>query len=294
MRRRSAVPGRTPGLLLLLFAVLTAVIVPRFNGTLTGGSAIAATIDPPPRIGSCVSHLDPATALISSTDAQLVPVPSASYDTCEGPIAGEVLSIQSVSELGHEASLEAYDSASVGCSHGMDAYLGAPSGLNKGSAKTDWLPAARYNTLLVGPNRLQRAAGRTWSACVVTSVASTNYARSVRGAFRDGSLVDQFGYCLHSTDLSDWVPCNAAHGAQVLAWGTSLKSGAGPSRADCLAAAAALMGTSDPTKGGVLDVGLIGYDGVGSVQACGVRVDGSRTLVGSVVGIRGADLVWSG
>lgn len=294
MSRGSAAPGRMPGLVLLLVAVLTAVIVPRVNGTPTGGSPVAATVDPPPRIGYCISHLDTSRAVTRSAQARLVPIPSAVYGTCNAPIAGEVLSVQPVSDLGDEASLEAYDSASAGCSHGIDSYLGSPSGLNGRSGVTEWLPAARYNTLLVGPNRIQRAAGRTWTACVVTSVASTSYFHSVRDAVRDGSLQDQFGYCLNSTDLSDWVPCSAAHSAQVLAWGTPVTSGASPSRADCLAAAAALMESSDPTKEGVLDVGLISYEGVGAVQACGVRVDDGRRLIGSVIGIRGRSPAWSG
>ena len=128
---------------------------------------------------------------------------------------------------------------------------------------------------------------------MVTSVASTSYPGPVRDAFDGGSLQDQFGYCLHSTDLSDWVPCSSPHSAQVLAWGTSDTSTGSPSRSDCVAAAAALMGTRDPTEAGQLEVGLIGYEGAGSVQACGIRVQGSRQLAGSVVGIKDAQPVWA-
>lgn len=282
--------GRTAGALLLLVAVLTAVIVPRFNGALTGGTAVSSPVVPPPEIGSCVSRFGP----IASSTSQGVLVPSATYGPCSGPIAGEVLTVRATGDLGRELSAAGYDSALMNCAQGVDAYLGAPPGLNRGPGATAWLPAAQYHTLLVGPDHQQRAAGRTWSACVVTSVASTSYVGSVRGAFDGGKLQDQFGYCLNSTDLSDWVPCSTAHRAQVLAWGTPSRSGASPSKAECSAAAAALMGTTDPTKNGRLDVGLISYEGAGSVQACGVRVDGSRRLAGSVVGIRSALPVMTG
>jgi hypothetical protein len=271
--------------LLLIFAVVTAVIVPRFNGVLTRGTAVSAPVVPPPEIGTCISSFVSARVTAGASSPS-VPVPSAHYGSCAGPIAGEVLSVQASAELGRELSVAGYDSASMTCAQGVAAYLGAPPELNGGSAATRWLPAAQYTTLLVGPDDQQRAAGRTWSACVVTSVASTTYARPVRGAFDGGSLQDQFGYCLNSIDLSDWVPCSTAHSAQVLAWGAPARSGASPSKADCRAAAAALMGTTDPTKGGSLDVGLIGDQGVGSVQACGVQVEGSRRLTGSVAGIK--------
>lgn len=290
--RRSTAPGRGTGWLLLLVAVLTAVIVPRLQSTLTSGIAVAASIDPPPQIGSCVARLDPARADGTAAD-QRVLVPSADYGRCSTPIAGEVLSVQVAADIADQVSPAAYDSASAGCSNAVDAYLGAPAGLNNASEATDWLPAARYTSLLVGPDPYQRAAGRTWSACVVATVASASYERPARGGFTDGSLDEKFGYCLNSTDLSDWVPCSTPHRAQVLAWGTPLRIGAEPARADCLAAAAALMHTTDPTKGSVLDVALISYHGVGSVQACGIRVHSDRKLTGSVVGIRGAPLIWT-
>lgn len=287
---------KTAGALLLLVAVLTAVIVPRFDGTLTGGSAQAAPVDPPPGVGSCISGFDsggPADP-VERSDAPSVLVPSARYGPCQSPIAGEVLSVQTATELGDQVSPAAYDTASAGCSKGIDAYLGEPVGLNPALEATEWLPAARYTTVLVGPDAHQRAAGRTWSACVVTPVATPDYSRPVRGGFTDGSLEDGFGYCLNSTNLSDWVPCTAPHGAQVLAWGTPVRIGTGPSEADCLAAAATLMQTKDPTKGGALDVGLIGYEGSGSVQACGIRVDGDSRLTRSLIGIRDATLPMTG
>lgn len=294
--RRSSVPGRGLGLLVLLVAILTAVIVPRLDGALTGGSAVAAPIDPPPQIGSCVTRFETqsaANSAASTADQKSVLVPGAEYGRCSSPIAGEVLSVQPAAKIADQVSPAAYDSASAQCSSGIDAYLGAPAGLNSGSQATDWLPAARYTTLLVGPDAHQRAAGRTWSACVVTTVASASYARSVRGGFTDERLDDQFGYCLNSTDLSDWVPCSTPHDAQVLAWGTPVRIGTGPMRTDCLAAAAALMQTKDPTKDSALEVGLIGFQGAGSVQACGIRVEGNRKLTGSVVGIRGRSLTWT-
>jgi hypothetical protein len=81
-----------------------------------------------------------------------------------------------------------------------------------------WAPQIRFQYTTVGPDRVQRAGGQHWSACVIGSTDDVPFTGRLENVLTDGTLPSAFGSCLSSADLASAreVPCDQPHATEIL------------------------------------------------------------------------------
>lgn len=288
------VDRRIAGVLLLLLALAVAIALPVLSGKPIPGTAIAAPIAEPPAVGSCVGEFDYPEPGTGTSAARTLPV--AAVVPCAGDVAGEVIFVTTRAAAPQISTLNEFDQANPTCRSQVEKYLGATA-----TAVIDgveWNLNLDVDVVTVGPNARDRAAGRTWSACVLTAADQTYPATSLRSSWQSGTLPDAFGLCWAENLVQRGVPtnCTSPHRtqqigdgfvAQAADSGTGIVSSATPEQvaASCRQLAGTVLKTADPTRGGALTVKVVDDTTGAPYVQCAVAVTGDRKLTGSLIGI---------
>ncbi len=144
------------------------------------------------------------------------------------------------------------------CDRDRLTYLGAAKGLN-----TQWGWQLPVGTIAaVGPTSLQRTAGQSWVACVITpangqAATPARYSGSVRNALDTGVFPVVFATCSTTIGAAGILPgpCDRPHHVEVFGVVTTSPGDTQPGLdARCLKLVSWLMRTPDPTKLGLLRV----------------------------------------
>ena len=282
-------------MLLLLLGLVAAIALPMLAGKPVPGTPVAAVIDEPPAVGSCVgdiSYPDPAVA--DRTSARALPV--ATVVPCSGEVAGEIISVVPRRAAPVVSTLGEYDQANPSCRSQVEKYLGTTA--TTVIAGVEWNLNIDVDVTTVGPNAHDRAAGRTWSACVLSADNQIYPATPLRSSWQSGTLPDAFGLCWAENLVQRGVPtnCTAPHRTQQIGYGfvsdasddgSGIVSSASPDEvlAGCRKLAAAVMKAPDPTRGGDLAVQVVDDSSGAPYVQCAVTVVGTRKLTGSLIGI---------
>ena len=301
---------------LLVVVVLSAAIVlpPLVAGSRIAGSASPIDLPDPPSVGECLLNPLPATNgrdLADGTTGGLTGYPAdlsdaapvAAFGPCEGAVSGEV--VQVVNAGGDPpARRMAASAADQGCRSATAGYTGLLdvirqfTGPTAGMDVVRWDPTVNVRHVWVQPDAVQRAAGRTWLACVVTPARPVRYQGRVAGAFAGRSLPDQFGVCWLQTDVSaavTFVDCSEPHRSELVSIGSvsgHSDVAASDVSASCERLAARIVGRDDPTAGGVLTVGVDPEELPARLTSgrtiditCFLTSTNDRRLVGTLVGL---------
>ncbi len=302
------VDRRIAGGLLLVVALVCTLAVPNMIGRDLAGSAVGEVIAGPPAVGSCVSAVSRDTVApgqlnsANADEAVLTPaLPVATITPCRGQVVGEIISVTAATTA-QASTLQEYDDAHPACRSRVESYLGT-------IATTDvlgvqWTKSIYVDAVAVGPDVHDRAAGRTWSACVVSAVHQMYLsAPTLRSSWRTGTLPAAFGLCWADAVVAHGVPtaCTAPHTTQQLARGfvsapsddaTSIVSAADPAAvaAGCRQVAAGIMKVKDPTFGGALAIGVVNDPTGAPYVQCVARATRGKTLTGSLIGLAAGPL----
>jgi hypothetical protein len=289
------VERRVAGLVLLLLALIAAIAVPVLVGKPIAGVPVAAAIDEPPAVGSCVgeiSYPDPAAAGRSGSRQ----LPVATVVKCAGDVSGEIISVTPRRRSPAVSTLGEYDQANPSCRDQVEKYLGTTATTVIGGV--EWNLNIDVDVTTVGPSAHDLAAGRTWSACVLSASNQIYPATPLRGSWSTGTLPDAFGLCWAENLVQRGVPtnCTSPHRTQQIGYGfvaetsdsgTGIVSSATPDEivAGCRSLAATVMKVADPTRGGALAVRVVDDASGAPYVQCAVAVVGDRKLTGSLIGI---------
>ena len=296
---------------MLLAALLGAVTFPLLAGKPEAGTPVAQLIAGPPAVGSCVSGLTyPDPTLPAAGAARTLPV--ATVVPCAGEVMGEIMSVTRSSGPSGVSAPE----PDGGCRSQVEGYLGTTPTTD--ILGVQWNKNLDVDTVTVGPNAHDRAAGRTWTACVLSPTNQLYRATALRSSWSAGRLPDAFGLCWAENLVQHGVPtnCVSPHRTQQLGYGfvastaRSAPSPADPSASDpsnsnpaasdpsavasadpaavaagCAQLAATMMKAQDPTRGGLLAVKVVADTSGAPFVQCAVAVVGNRKLTGSLIGI---------
>jgi len=301
---------------LLVVAVISAAIVlpPMVTGSRIAGSASPIDLPDPPGVGDCLLNPLPKTNgqdLADGTTVRITGYPAdlpddtaaAAFGPCDGLVAGEV--VQVVDSGGDPPARRAAAAVSnEGCRSATAAYTGLLDVIRQFTSPTGaveavrWDPTVNVRHVWVQPEAVQRAAGRTWLACVVTPARPVRYLGRVAGAFAGRSLPDQFGVCWLQTDVSaavTFVDCSEPHRSELVSIGSvSGHSDVAPAdvTTSCERLASRVVGRDDPTAGGVLTVGVDPEELPARLRSdrtvdvtCFLTAGNDRRLVGTLVGL---------
>ncbi len=282
-------------MLLLVLALIAALALPVLAGKQVAGAPVAAEIDPPPAVGSCVRGIDrsdPDTAVRAS--ARTLPV--ATVVKCSGDVSGEIISVTAAQRAPAVSTLGDYEQANPGCRSQVEKYLGTAA--TTVIAGVEWNLNIDVDVTTVGPNPRDRAAGRTWSACVLSAARQLYPATPLRSSWQSGTVPDAFGLCWAENLIQHGVPtnCTSPHRTQQIGYGlvaqpsdsgTGIVSSASPDDvvAGCRTLAATVLKVADPTRGGALTVKVVDDTSGAPFVQCAVAVVGTRELTGSLIGI---------
>lgn len=283
----------------MILALIAIVAVPSTLGRKVGGEPRAESIAGPPTVGQCVTAV--RTVPRSSTKSASTPVAALPVATvvpwCEGAVIGEVISVKPSSSTPVISTLDEYYRANPDCRSQVETYLGTFSASDILGVR--WTKSLSVEAVLVGPDAHDRAAGRTWVACVVTTGGSSYGAPApLASAWANRTMPDAFGLCwaedVQPRGMS--LPCRSAHRTQQIAIGfvagpsdsaTSIVSAASRDAVarGCREIAASTLGVPDPTLGGALEVRVVADRSGSPFVQCAVTVTGGRHLVGSLIGL---------
>lgn len=241
-------------------------------GRTVGGHAQAAPVPPAAAVGDCLWATTEAAAY--RVDDNGLRLSSRSFGACGEPtttsrsapvVVGEVAAVLT------ERSGRPDDE----CAEPVGRYLGN-RGVPSRSSGDLWHPSGGTTVIVGNPDTRQWADGQRWQACVVlppmvtvdgafapAHVASSAF-RSARGAWADPGYRDRLGDCFIESAgpiarLPGPVFCGAPHDGErlgVASWTVDVPSTA-LLRQTCADMAAQQLGTSDPTRGGVLTVEVV-------------------------------------
>lgn len=294
---------RVAGLLLLVVALVAALVVPNIAGKQVRGAALAEVISAPPAVGSCIGAIAPTTSAPGPSNspnadgagsARALPV--ATVVPCRGAVIGEIISVTPTS-TSTVSTLGEYDAANPSCRSKVEGYLGTLATTEIRGVQ--WSKSIYVNAVSVGPDAHDRAAGRTWTACVLSAVNQTYPATtSLKSSWTADTLPSVFGLCWAAAVVQRGTPtaCTSPHTTQQLGYGlvasasdsgTSIVSAADPDQvvAGCRQLAATVMKVTDPTRGGALSIKVVSARSGAPYVQCAVAVVGSRKLNGSLIGL---------
>ncbi|MET3807309.1 hypothetical protein ABIB25_004332 [Nakamurella sp. UYEF19] len=290
---------RIAGVLLLVVALVATLAVPDVVGRSLAGAPSPEQIAAPPAVGSCVGAITGSGPARTGADARPSVTgsqPVATVVPCTGRVMGEIISV-TVANPRQVVTLQEYDEVHPSCRSQVETYLGTTATTTLSGVQ--WSRSIYVDVATVGPDGHDRAAGRTWTACVMTAVDQTYpVTASLKSSWTTRSLPDAYGLCWFDdvVQLGEPVACTSPHRTQQLGYGlvssptdsgTSIVSAVGYDAilAGCRTLAASVMDAADPTRGGSLDVRVVvSRSGAPYVQ-CAVSATGSKKLTGSVIGL---------
>lgn len=278
-----------------MLALVAAIGLPLLAGKPVAGAPVAAAIDEPPTVGSCVGDIDyPDPGTVDRSSPRTLPV--ATVVKCSGDVAGEIIAVVPREPTPVASTLGDYEQANPSCRSQVEKYLGATA--TAVIAGVQWSLNINVNVTTVGPDAHDRAAGRTWSACVLSAANQIYPASPLRQSWQSGTLPDAFGLCWAENLVQRGVPtnCTSPHRTQQIGYGfvsrpsdsgTGIVSSASPDDivAGCRQLAATVMKVADPTRGGALRIKVVDDTSGAPYVQCVVAVIGSHRLNGSLIGI---------
>lgn len=304
---------RFVGFVVMIVTLLAVVVIgASFNGAraVTGSAQVAPA---PPTVGQCLLErpgrfggwgfgqpLYPALQLASCTGYRWGEVVS----VLPGALA-EPTNVTTTDNTGDPVA--AIPNQSL-CNRDKLTYLSARTGQN-----TQWGWELVVGTVAaVGPTSLQRTAGQSWVACVVTpangqAATSARYSGSVRNTLNTGVFPVAFATCSTTIGAAGILPesCDRPHRVEVFGVATNspgdTQSGLD---ATCLNLVRWLMRTPDPTKLRLLTVraftthtGSSGeaVEGIGlnGDDACIVEPAVQHNLHGTLIGLGLKPIPWA-
>jgi len=246
-----------------VLALVAVMVVPSVAGRRTAGSAVAIVLPDPPQVGDCL------LAPISQSPApdawpREIPYAPASFGSCGGPIAGEIVAVWdnpaeadegARSRLGGPCYRQAADFAGLVRS-GRNTVV--PGGAV--DPRVVWRPTIGFTAYRIVPGRVEQNAGRSWTACLAVPKTESTYRGSLRNAYTTGAMADAFALCWSGNDLNSIaavLPCDQPHPTELLASGW-IRDPSSLSRPDldasCIELAAGIMHTVDATRAGALSI----------------------------------------
>jgi hypothetical protein len=284
---------RLIGALLVVAVVAVAVVVPARDGLRIAGRAVTIDLPADPGVGDCL-------------------LVTASFGPCAGrQVLGEVVSIVTATSDPYDRPVRA-ESSGTDCRAAALTYAGLTAIDGRYVPRhyqqpdpVNWKFSINVRTSWVLPTALQRAAGRTWAACIVEPAEGSSYVGGLTEAYSGGRLPDAYGVCWSSREVGvamHKVNCAEPHLAELLAIGNVARDDVNPTEisGSCQSLAAEVMGRPDPTADGGLTV-LIDPDAADSFrwtrEAMGVVcyvVPTAHSLTGSLVGLGDRPVPYSG
>lgn len=316
---------RSIGVMLIGLVLLAAIVVPKAGTQAVPGQARAAPIPGPPKVGDCVIDSVKSPWQGSGAGAhQTYANPSQRTEPCAGLRYGEVTSMifdpttPTVSRNFDGSISSITDLNMEKCYRSNAEYLGLPmDGAAPNVFFQYWFPNLMAGATAAAPTGRQLAVGQHWLACVVyllvdstpPSDISLRYGRSLRNAVVTGIGRDQLGICLLAGDWSAGSQlggCRSPHTTEVFAYGnTGPRSVARTALvASCTQLVRRFLRRKDETAAGRLHVQISVTDDTGleleggilpanSSAGCGVAVNGSRRLNGSLLAIGEGPIPWA-
>lgn len=286
-------------MLLLAVALVCTLAVPSLVGRKVPGLPVAEAIAGAPAVGTCVSSITvPAPAQTDDAGAagQAGSWPVATTAPCAGKVIGEIISVAAANGAQHGV-WSGNDDAQPGCRSLVESYLGT-------SATTDvvgvqWSKSIYVDAVTVGPDAHDSAAGRSWSACVMSAVGQQYVAPpTLKSSWKTDTLPSAYGLCWATTVVQHGVPtaCTKPHTSQQLAFAlvqrapassNSIVSVADPGHvaASCRELAAGIMQVKDPSFGGALAIQVVTDQAGAPYMQCAVSATAGRSLTGSLIGL---------
>ncbi len=265
------VDRRWLGAIVVLCAVLAAVVAPNVSSRRVGGKPIPGMVDGPPSDGACVTAMiDPWRSTPEPGPAvdDLIHFPTADFGPCDGPVVGEVASMDTAASPPERIVATDYQNAVAQCALEAIGYLGSvPPVVGQGAGQPGllWTSVLGFRYTQIGPSDVQRAAGQQWSACVVGSADLTPYVGQLRDVLTTGILPPIFGSCWPTIDVSGpkEMRCDFPHAVELLG-ATNLGPipvSATEVREACTVYASRALRTTDPTRDGAIRPEILAYDG---------------------------------
>ena len=308
MRRRSA------GVLVIALTLLAAVIVPNIGARAVRGFPVAAQIPGPPAVGDCLLT---ALSLMTGPDGTFGGIDPA-LGPCSGSRFGEVVLVHDAGTLAAFAPGDRITNPQDdSCYSATQVFLGLPDPLVDSAPQFSyWFPADGGATMELAPTDLQRAAGHTWTACVVLAIddqaRSLPYPTSARDAFSTGTPPAAFASCTDIADIAAFqrVDCDTPHRIEVFGYSGDLQGATAPSlNQTCTDLVTRQTRMPDPTAGGTLQIrpalGHYDQDGVlhvglrespggfADVAICRVIAPDDRPLAGTLLGLGERPVPWA-
>lgn len=283
---------------LIVAVCVVTMVLPNLNGRESTGSPVAMVLPAPPVLGSCAVAFipEPAADRVAPGVAR---APAVRFGRCSEEMLGEVVSVD---PKGLAAVPTYPDQLDRGCRGAADAYLGPAFAYAIRTESTAgglavWHIAVGWSAVHVWPTALERAAGRTWSACLIVAANGRPYRGTVAEQRLAGSIPDEFGVCTERTwELSvGTTSCADPHPMQLM--GETDIMGAGLTDEHlhdaCVDVAKSVTGAEDPTAGGELRV-VLGARSTPDAQArCYLVATGERMLDGSLIGLGDGPVPWA-
>ena len=279
--------ARFVGFVLMITAMIAVVSGHVLIRPDVAGRAVGLDVPGAPQVGDCVLSMAPPDFDTPSTTVV--------FGSCQGPMAGEVVSVRPGAGPAVDQSAGSLMGTSGACWADASRYAGLPvtdgtagrpAGVASGAA-VPWAPVLQVRGQRIEADVLQRATGRDWTACVVRPEGLDMYLGSVRAALGRGTAPADYSDC--ATPIGrGWsapVSCGQPHFTEVL--GTAMVATGSVSAADldssCVEFASQVLRVADPTYGGRLRVVVV----PGNVTSCEIRANGNLRLVGSLIGLAG-------
>jgi hypothetical protein len=300
---------RHVGVVVILVAGVVLVIAAGVQRGRVGGAARLPLGTP--ATGSCTAWIRPAhPATVGgpvggpSSAATQLSYPSTSITDCALRHRGLLISIDFSTGWPVLTTLPEIQRRDAACRDAADAWLSArglaPFDDHRGSTAIGWVPALTVVGRAVGPDSASRAAGASWSGCVLTSLqddfsAAANPTPTMPGMclrlrLKSLTALDVSGFTTVSTPPSE-IDCNARHPGQLLAFAPTLTGDPSPAQENqsCQMAASRYTGTSDPGFGNSIVTEVVH----GNDTLCYAEVTGNRLLDGSLLGVGDGPLPWA-
>lgn len=291
-----------------------AAIVPLLGGLRMAGSARPMELPSDPQVGDCVvagfgdspdapGQLSPAHTPSGGLEQVAAPEPTpVRFERCQGqPVIGEIVGVALSPSLEDAAA----PPPGLDCRSSALAYAGLVAVDNRFELPNQqqddpvrWNLSIDTGNRWVLPAPWLLAAGKTWSACIVTPRDGGTYLGRLADAYNGRSLPDAFGTCWDSAQVSaasQRANCSEPHVAELVSAGR-VHDIATVETAEIMASCTALAGTvmrrDDPGAGGQVvvhtspDASRIRFRTSGSLSVlCYVAAGGDRPLAGTVVGL---------
>ena len=221
---------RLAGLVVLVMVLVAATALPGFSGRRVAGVASAMIFPDPPSVGDCA--LSPLDAAVTDSGSRTpeVDVTAVTWGRCTGQVFGEIVDpgfASSAAGPTNSGSANPSPERRGRCSRAVAAFAGldpsSPRPTIPGAPLFEhisWAPTLGFDPYRVVPGDEERAAGRTWSRCLVAPIVRRSYQGTLAQAFQTGQLPGEFGLCWNGTDLDraiDLIPCDEPHVAELLA-----------------------------------------------------------------------------